>query len=240
VDDFLPYFDASPNQAYLLQRLKKELDRHKIEEAKPEQYAEVMNMLSQFYKEAIDLHCKAKQYRSHQGELDGHDVAFPADEAPNEAYLIEVETAFNRYIYERNNANNWSEKTRVETISVFKKLREVYGNVPLCTLNRTKARQFKDTLLNLPPNLSTIRERDFKDKPLAEISQIDHPRKLSPKTVNKMLTFLRSFFSWCVDGAYCEENIFKDIRAMEPRALANEERDHCPSSNDLRIDCRIL
>ncbi len=225
-EEFLPYFDASPNQDYLLERLIKEFKKLDLKTVTSEQYSEIMNMLSQFYPQAIELHCKAKKYNnSHNGPVI-KDLPLPLGEQSIEIRMIELKEALDLYISERDNAKNWGVKTKMETISVVSKFIELFGNVTVGTLNRVQAREFKNILLKLPPNLSTIRDRDFGNRTLFEISQLDHEKRISPKTVNKMLTFFRAFITWCVDNAYLEINIFQDIKAIEPKRLARDERDH--------------
>lgn len=225
IKDFMDYMRTSPNQKYLIERLMKEINRHEIADTDPNLYAEIMNMLSQFYRQAINLHNDAKKYNLYEIPMaHGHEHPSKVNHKVNEGECIKA--TFQKYVEERDNAGNWSEKTRKETISTLKDFTEIFGNAGCAELDRTNARSFKDILLKLPANLSTIREKNFSGKSMKEISDLNHLRPLSPVTVNKKLAFIRSYYQWCKDNSYCEDNIFTDIRAITPRQSAQDDRDH--------------
>lgn len=221
-DHIQNYMKASEHQKKLNDRLKKEIDRLDFKDLDENAHAEIMNMLSQFYMKTIELHKKAKVYDIYD---EGNAAPFAQLVAEQNANNIKLREAFGLFKKEKTQAGNWTDKTEKEALPPLNNLIEVYGNINVNELSKINARDFKDILLKLPPNFVLNRERLFEGKSISEISQLEHKRKITPKTVNKKLTFLRSFYSWCMDNAYCNENVFENIRAITGRRNAKKEKE---------------
>ena len=188
--------------------------------------AEVMSMLSSYFGQAAYLHGDAKRYNYDPSKL----VKDPAERSE-----IVISKALEKFALEKTRAKKWTEKTAGETEAPIKNLIEVCGDVPVKSITKDDAVRFKEVIAALPPNISKLRDRHFPAIMLQEIARMDHESLVSPRTVNKTLSRISTFFDWCVNNNYRKDNPFKGLRVEEAKRKASEERDAFENDEVLQI-----
>tara|TARA_Y100000052_G_scaffold8201_4_gene8070 strand:+ start:55664 stop:57136 length:1473 start_codon:yes stop_codon:yes gene_type:complete len=142
---------------------------------------------------------------------------------------ILLEGAITEYIAnKREEVDNESvadEKTISATEGKLKRLVEVFGNVPVDTLLRKDAEQFRNTLLKLPKNMNKLRA--YRDLSLNEVIALSPTDTLSTSTVNSYIEVASTFYKWCTLNEYAKTNPFESLRIKKPKSAKKEieERD---------------
>ncbi len=110
-----------------------------------------------------------------------------------------LSTVTAKYIAER--GGKWAAKTRLDYDSTFRLFTESAGEKPIGSYGRDDVRRFKEMLMTRPINAG----------------RGSSTRTLAPKTVNKHLLSLASFFNWSETNGYTEKNPAKGLRLDDPR-----------------------
>jgi integrase len=119
--------------------------------------------------------------------------------AAEDNYLLSV--VIQNYVTE-NEKDNWTEKTKQENESSLNLFLEVMGDVPIRTFNRRQISEFKGTLLKLPPNRNKMKE--YRDKSIQELLEMDIDKTISVRTINKHLTRVGSLFKYALQEGFIE------------------------------------
>jgi integrase len=89
-------------------------------------------------------------------------------------------------------SSRWEPKTRLMHGASLALFVQVVGNKPVAVVTRQDCRSFRDTLAQLPPNLT----KRFKGMSLAEVLA-RKPAPMSPKNANRILSAVTALFGWC-------------------------------------------
>ncbi len=117
----------------------------------------------------------------------------PADEPPA-ADIYSLATAINDYTDESLRLGNWTVKTKGEQIACLELLEEILGTrTDVHEIERKQLVEVKDTLIRFPTNRK--KDRRFRDKPIAEILQMEF-KPMTARTVNNYLVRYVCFFNW--------------------------------------------
>ena len=100
----------------------------------------------------------------------------------------------------------WTEKSEEEivdgSLGLFK---QIVGDVPIQKIDRKKVAAFKRTIVRLPSNMN--KKPEYRDKTIGELVEMDIEEVLAPRTVNKHLGRVRTFFTWAKEnGEYQGDN----------------------------------
>lgn len=111
-----------------------------------------------------------------------------------------------QYISDRQ--SEWTPKTSKDISSVFNLIIGLIGDIPIESITRAKAREFKNQLLKLPPNVSKLYP---KHSPLEVLKMIDSGKitvkaTLSIKSVNKHISRLSWLMTYCIREGYRPDN----------------------------------
>lgn len=109
--------------------------------------------------------------------------------------LISIDDLIKRYIKEREIANIWTPKTKLEYLSIFRKFFEITKVEFVEDLSKDVMRGFKDSLVN---------------------------SGLNPKTINKYITRTEALFEWADSEGYLDSNPVKGIKRIPVSGSDNE------------------
>lgn len=87
------------------------------------------------------------------------------------------------FFKEKELSEGWRLKTKEDHASVFSLFVEVFGDLPLVEINKTTMRDFKATLVQLPPNMR--KDARYRDKTVPEIIRMNPSATFSAHTINK-------------------------------------------------------
>lgn len=108
---------------------------------------------------------------------------------------------------------------------------DAFGDIPLKLLGKAEAREFKQLVLKLPSNLNkrfkgiSVRDIDF--------TSIPDDKKLSIKSINIEIGYMRAFINWAIQNGYYESaNPFIGLALKE--TIRAEEKRHSFSEDQLK------
>ena len=137
------------------------------------------------------------------------------------------------FFKEKEMSQGWRLKTLEDHESVFSLFVEVFGDVPVDRIDKTLLRDFKSTIIQLPPNMRKIAK--YKDKTVAEIVALKPTVTLSAHTVNKYLSRLSNLFSHGVSHGYMTVNPAGGLK-VKLKSRPDEERDAYTRTDLKRLD----
>jgi integrase len=151
----------------------------------------------------------------------------PTKTQPLQVTFSELQEAFFR---EKELSNGWRLKTLEDHGAVFALFMEASGDLPLSTIDKSLMRDFKQILIQLPPNMRKVSR--FKDKPIREIIAMKPEKTLSAHTINKYLSRLSNIFSYAVTHGYMTANPAGGLK-VKLKIRPDEERE-AYTTNDLK------
>lgn len=122
-----------------------------------------------------------------------------------------LQTVIDDYLLEGRRTGQWAGRTLGEVSEFFNTLIEILGEgFDIACLDKSKAKEVKDTLLSLPKNRNiNPKTRDLTlDKQLV-IADVE---RLSGTTINKYISYYGGFMDWAIDNGYAEKNPFKGLK----------------------------
>ncbi len=152
--------------------------------------------------------------------------------------------AMDQWVFEKTREGSWTDKTKTENEKALLALIEISGDKAIDSYDKSDARDFKDVFSQLPKNAKT--NKKFNDLSLSEIAKKAKREQLvglTPKTINKRIGAVSSFFDWAIsqyDGGMT--NPFRGIK-LSIKTTAREER-HPFTKTELTkilgaIDCTL-
>lgn len=153
-----------------------------------------------------------------------HDKPYPANEikSKKDDDSIPLSELIEKCCTEKERMGAWSPKSTDEFKGIFNLLVSILGDIPVESIGIDQARNFKDILFLLPPNLKT--------SPLYRSKSIDHILAMKPKkvmainTIRKKIATVNSLFIWAEKNGYVGKNYFKGLFDSKPKKQAHEER----------------
>jgi len=137
------------------------------------------------------------------------------------------------FLKEKEMSQGWRLKTLEDHESVFSLFVEVFGDVPVDRIDKPLLRDFKSTIIQLPPNMRKIAK--YKDKTVSEIVALKPTPTLSAHTVNKYLSRLSNLFSHGVSHGYMRVNPAGGLK-VKLKSRPDEERDAYTRTDLKRLD----
>ncbi len=108
------------------------------------------------------------------------------------------------FLKEKELSQGWRVKTLEDHNAVFSLFLEVAGDLPIEQVDKALMRDFKNTIIQLPPNMRKIGK--YKDKSITEIIEMEPEKTISPHTINKYLSRLSNMLSYAVSHGYLPAN----------------------------------
>jgi integrase len=125
------------------------------------------------------------------------------------------------FFMEKEVSKGWREKTQEDHEAVFNLFREIFGDIAVSRIDKTIMRDFKATIMQLPPNMRKISK--YKKKTVKQIVAMKPRETLSPHTINKYLSRLSNLFSYAVSHGYMAVNPANSMK-VRLRIRPDEER----------------
>lgn len=120
---------------------------------------------------------------------------------------LKLSEVLKRYCQEAKVAGKWSDLSAIEIPRGIKFFIRVHGDRPIDTVGRPDVRRYKETLMNLPPNINKYKEYQGKSiKEILAMPSTKAAKKLSPSTINKLLGVLGAFFKYAVHHGHMIAN----------------------------------
>lgn len=125
------------------------------------------------------------------------------------------------FFKEKEASDGWRLKTREDHEAVFSLFVEVFGDVIVDRIDKALVRDFKATIMRLPPNMRKVAK--YREKAIAEILGMNPKDTLSAHTVNKYLSRLSNLFSYAVSHGYMVTNPAGGLK-VKLKSRPDEER----------------
>jgi integrase len=137
----------------------------------------------------------------------------------------------NKFITEKERVGAWTEKSTDEYRSILDLFIRVLGDVQIGTIRYEQARDFKEVLLKLPPNIN--KSPLYRTKTIDQIVAMKPVGVMAMNTVIKKIRRVSSLFLWAKQHGYVYENYFGGLCPKNTKR-AHEERDAF-SADDLSV-----
>jgi hypothetical protein len=144
-----------------------------------------------------------------------------AHQPSSSATSIPVADIIEKYCQEKNLSNAWTPQTDQETRSLYASFLEIVGEmITTDQIDFAIARQYKDVILKLPPNMR--KSPSLKGLSIQQIiAKCLDP--MSVRSMNKYLSAVSSLMGWAVRQGYVERNFF-DKLTIKISGNISEER----------------
>jgi integrase len=136
-----------------------------------------------------------------------------------------------KFAEERRRAGVWKPKSEVEIMTSLRLLVEVLGDVPVTDINNVSLRRFKETLMELPPNVR--KNPAYRDKSIAEVIASGVTKRMNTSTINKQLDRASTLFKWAVQNGYVVRNPGEGLQL--PAKKRDDEYRAAFNSDDLKM-----
>jgi hypothetical protein len=128
--------------------------------------------------------------------------------------------------YVSDKETDWTPKTLMENTALFRLIVALIGNMPVESIDRETARNFKNKLTKLPPNVSKLYPHQ---SPLEVLKKIDSGKitvsaTLSVKSVNKHLSQLCTLMKYCIKEGYRTDNPASGMNIKQHRRQDEERK----------------
>lgn len=133
--------------------------------------------------------------------------------------FIELQASFFK---EKKLSKGWRPKTLEDHEQVFSLFVEVFGDIPVDSIDKAKMREFKATIAELPPNMRKVKK--YRDKSIPQILRVKPERTLSSHTINKYISRLSNLFSYGVSHGFINSNPAGGLK-VKLKCRPDEERE---------------
>lgn len=131
---------------------------------------------------------------------------------PSSLYLSQF---IEQFVQTKKDDGKWTERNIPTHMSHITTLLDVFGDVPIASIDRQAMRTFRDILTKLPPNRT--RDKRYKDKTIRELLQMDIGSPLNVKTINTIIETISGMFEWGIREGLIEKNPAKDMTLRDNR-----------------------
>lgn len=166
----------------------------------------------------------AREVGDHNKEREIVAQLFPPEPAPQQAKPIEAEDTVGDPLskvieaYIEEHKRGWTEKTLTERRGAYSTFQEFIGkDVDIKTIDRRMISEFKTALLQLPPRRK-VRAK-YKHRTMKQLLKMSIPEndRLSPATVNDILSCIKSVFSHAAVNGLIDRDPAEGIKAADKR-----------------------
>lgn len=114
------------------------------------------------------------------------------------------------FLAEGDSSNRWTPKTRKELLASLQLLISVLGDIPVKSITRAAMSNFKQTVMQLPPNMN--KDKCYRDKSIKEILAMKPEKTITAHTINKYLGRASTLFEYATVHGYMPLNPAKDMK----------------------------
>jgi len=155
------------------------------------------------------------------------------EEQAKETNIIKISELVDKYISEKDNVNDWSDKNKRDIIYVLGHLSSYFDDRDIKKLDRDDFVTFRDKALRFLPAKST--KLIFRDKTTKEIIQIAKNEKvetIKKVVINKHLRRIHQVFEWAYNNDYISKNLTKDLAFQESKKAKKQKAAKIPYTNE--------
>ena len=146
---------------------------------------------------------------------------------------IRISELLLKYINEKNDTNDWSDKNVRDLQYVLGHLANWYDDRYITDLSREDFSSFRDNVIKFLPVTSSC--NIFKDKSTKEIIEIVKKEKLKTLgkvTMNKHLRRIHQVFEWASNNGFLEKNLTKDLKFKESKKAKKQKTAKLPYTDE--------
>ena len=137
----------------------------------------------------------------------------------NTDVVKEVKKISDLYMEFEEDNPQWKIKTKDDYSSSIKLLIRIIGDIPISSINYETMREYKNTLIKLPPNIN--KNPRYREKSIEEILSFSD-RPVSINTVNNNLSRLSTFFNYAVRREFLDKNYTEGMKIKNPVRVDKE------------------
>lgn len=117
---------------------------------------------------------------------------------------------FAKYRHGKIRSGNWKKpKTLSDRDNLFNACQRIIGDPEIKTVTHVVANDFKEKLLQLPPNMT--KSKLYRDLSIDQVLALKPTKTLQPASANKYLNLMAGFFEYAVNHGYCDKNTFNGL-----------------------------
>ncbi|WP_321778117.1 hypothetical protein [Sulfurimonas sp.] len=151
----------------------------------------------------------------------------------NEVNIIRISELVDKYISEKNNVNDWSDKNKRDIIYVLGHLSSYFDDRDIKKLSREDFVQFREKVLRFLPSTSTLLIlRGKSTKEIILIVKNKQLETLGKVTINKHLRRIHQVFEWAYNNDYINKNLTKDLSFKESKKAKKQKTAKIPYTNE--------
>lgn len=129
-------------------------------------------------------------------------------------------------------AGKWTPKTGLEMEGMFNFFLSVIGDREISTIKRQDLISFRETLLKIPTHIK--KRKEYRDKSLSEILQMENKYPMSASHINKYLVTIATMFKWALRNSLINVNYAEGL-ALSKKSIPEEEREKYSDSDLQRL-----
>ncbi|MFZ2949434.1 MAG: DUF6538 domain-containing protein, partial [Desulfuromonadaceae bacterium] len=136
---------------------------------------------------------------------------------------VNLSTISAQFIKDRQ--HEWTHKTRIETEGVFRLIIDIMGDVPVQSIDRLKARELRDSLSLLPPNLYKCHPKHTARQVLNMVNSGELTvTPMSITSVNKNASRLNTLMLYAMREGHIKENPATGLSIKQKRSPDTERK----------------
>lgn len=196
----------SPLADELLEEKKLDVERNSIE---------YKTLCREMLKAWIEVHRVEKEriYGRYENPINALVSSATSNEIKKDREGIPLSKAIKLFLDEKVLKKEFSEKTVIDSQSIFDVLLEVLGDVDIRSIDKEAAMKFADVVNRLPKNRN--KRIEYKDKPISEVLKIAETMKegklLSDTSKAKYVERISMLMNWAMEADFVEKNYFKKL-----------------------------
>lgn len=139
-----------------------------------------------------------------------------------------ITTLQESFFKEKELSAGWRPKTKEDHGQVFSLFIEIFGDIPVESIDKPMMRKFKDTVASLPPNMR--KDKRYRNKSIEKILKTKPEKTISTHTINKYLSRLSNLFNYGVSHGFISANPANGLKVKlnsrpdeERQAYSNED-----------------
>jgi integrase len=133
---------------------------------------------------------------------------------------IRLSELIHSYGKEKERTGEWGERSQIDIPRMLNNLVFILGDIPVDALSYENMREFKEKLSMMPANRPG--NKKYEGRTVDELMRLDE-KKVSPRTVNNILTVIGGLFDYAVRHGYIDRNYIQGMK-VKINSRQDEER----------------
>lgn len=125
-----------------------------------------------------------------------------------------LSTFIKQFIDTKIKDRKWQRRAVPDHKNRIELLLDILGDIPVSDIDRVKMREFREILIQLPPNRK--KDKRYRDKSVREIIAMKPQKTLSIGTIDTTLTTISGMFEWGIKEELLDKNPARDLCIADP------------------------